>query len=184
MTKRTKVQKRKAESISYAISGFGLIIIFIILVVYPAKKQSSSLNKEINALDSKIKRQEVLNPSYTQLLIKNKEIEKQIKEIESTGFESFLNHNNLLKLPDSFKEIASKSKMKMISCSPDINSSKNNKNKLLLNLELEGDFLDFPNLLSAFEAEKKITYLESIEISSEKTKTYLIKLWLNMDKQL
>jgi hypothetical protein len=181
MKKNNEIQKRKKRTAIYFASALFAVVAFIVFLIYPAKKQSANLIQDIENINLKIKKQEILHPAYTRLMITSKEIENKIKELEDTKFKKFLNHNDILMLPDSFKKIAIESGMKLISCSPDINSAGSGKKEFQLKLELTGDFKNFPDLLSVFEAEKKITDIQSIEIKSGKERSYFLKLWLNMD---
>jgi hypothetical protein len=182
MKKNREIQNRKKRTAVYFISGLFAVLAFIVILIYPAKKDTARLNNEIKEINLRIKKQEFLQPAYTRLMITSREIEKKISELENTKFKKFLNHNDILRLPDSFKQIASQTGLKLISCSPDINSAGNGKKEFQLKLELEGDFMRFPDLLSVFEAEKKITDIQTIEITSGKEKSYFLKLWINMDK--
>jgi hypothetical protein len=182
MKKNREIQNRKKKTAIYFAAGFFAVMGFVFLLIYPAKKQTDRLNKEIQDINLRIKKQEILQPAHTRLMITSMEIEKKIKEIEKTKSKSFLNHSDILMLPESFEKAAFKSGLKLTACSPDINSFVSKKNKFQLSLELEGDFLNFPDFLSALETEKKITEIQSIEIYSGREKKFLLILWLNMDK--
>ncbi|MGM0418464.1 MAG: hypothetical protein ACQEQS_07065 [Thermodesulfobacteriota bacterium] len=182
MKKNREIQKQKKKTAVYFTLVAAAVSIFIFLFIYPANKQAKNLKKEISEINIRIKKQEILHPAYSRLMVTEKEIDNKIKDLEKTKFEKFLNHNNILMLPDSFRKIASRTGMKLLVCSPDINSAGSGKKEFQLRLQFTGDFINFSELISVFEAEKKITDIDSIEITQGKEKIYFIKLWLNMDK--
>jgi hypothetical protein len=182
MKKNREIHNQKKKTAGYVALSAAAVSLFIIFLIYPANKQAQDLKKEIAQINLRIKKQEILHPAYSRLMVTEKEIDKKIKELENTKFEKFLNHNNILMLPGSFQKIAYRTGMKLLVCSPDINSAGSGKKEFQLRLKFTGDFIKFSDLLSVFEAEKKITDIDSIEITQGKEKIYFMKLWLNMDK--
>lgn len=155
--KKININVNKKNSILYLVIYGGIILIVILLGILPYYLKISNQVKENDKLKYQIKEQKELGPVYQTL----------IKANESKG-ELSLPHPEKIALPrmdtrkfqTDFQNAAKRSGLKVVSFTPDINTSASTSISFLHNIVLKGELADFRRMLIELGS---ITYLDRIE---------------------
>ena len=137
--------------------GVGLILILVYIGFYNYRS-IARLDTEINELNTKI----TTHQSYAPMT----------KQRESHF--TFEKDWSLI-----FKDMAQKSKMELLSVSPDINSLVGGSAAMLVHATLKGDYYNFRNFLIELGDRPFVEKVEEIEIQQVPgTKEFRLKVWL------
>ncbi|MCD6153508.1 MAG: hypothetical protein J7J07_06325 [Syntrophobacterales bacterium] len=151
---------------------------FILLIIYPSYKSLNRLETEIANIEQRIDTQKTLLPLYMKLIKKS---EAMVPAMFSLPEKKKLTDNNLDLIPSVFKEIASESGTRIVSVKPDFTTLARNKETILINATVRGNFFNFRKFLIELG---KISYMKQIEEIRIQQRTadkeFNLKIWLRV----
>jgi hypothetical protein len=154
----------------------GGIVLFVLLAILPARKESAALDFQIENLENRIEEQRILTPIYESLLKKTqREPAEDIKAIEKKS----INRGETEQVVDWFTEMAKASRLKLVNFSPSIETILGNSDHLEIDMTLQGEFINMhPFLLEVCEM-PYLKQLKSFQIESDKDiRQIQLRVWL------
>ena len=154
------------------------ILAFVAIALYPSQRSLNSMDREISEIQRSIEEQNILFPVYAQL---QNRIQLKGSDILSSPDGIKLSMDNIEELPSIFEKIAKKYNLTALSVAPDLMSFGSVSGFLLVDVVIQGKFLDFRNFLIELV---NLAYLEEIEEirieRAAKAKKFNLKIWLAM----
>lgn len=154
----------------------GGIILFVLLAIIPAQRESKALDGRIEEISERIKEEQILTPLYDSLLKKT-----QMKPPEGLNVVPLekLKRGETDKVGRTFQKMAKESNLQLAEYSPEIQSMIGETGNLKVSLLLRGDFFNLqPFLLQIC----RLPYLDKIEEitikSASDTKEFRLRLHL------
>jgi hypothetical protein len=173
---KVKLTSLPTQTLSYIIILGGGVVLFLLLAILPAHKESAALDFEIDNVSTKIKEQKILTPVYESLLKK-----AQMKPPEELKFvpKEKLKPGETRKVAAKFEALAKDSQLTLVEFTPALETLINRSGFLMVDIELRGEFINLhPFLLQICQ----LPYLEQIEEikirSVRDTKEMKIRMWL------
>ena len=173
---KVKLSSVPTQTLSYLIIIGGGVILFLLLAILPAHKDTVALEFEIDNVNTKIEEQKILTPVYESLLKK-----AQLKPPEGLEFvaKEKLKTDDTRRVAAEFSELALSSQLTLVEFTPAVETLINRSGFLMVDIELRGEFINLhPFLLQVCQ----LPYLEQIEEikirSIRDTKEMKIRLWL------
>jgi hypothetical protein len=164
------------RSLMYVIIFGGGILLFVLLGILPAQKETEALELQIENINGRIEEQKILTPVYENLL-KRTEI-KTPNGLDLAPKEK-IKKGQTEEVAAAFQEMAFVSHLNLLDFRPDLDSVIGNTGFLKVNLVMSGEFI---NLHSFLMQMCKLPYLELIEQISIRsvrdTKEIRIQAWL------
>jgi Tfp pilus assembly protein PilO len=174
--KKINININKKNSILYLVIYGGIILIIILVGILPYYLKISNQVKENDKLKYHIKEQKELGPVY-QTLIKaneNKDV-FVLPHPEKTE----LPRLDTRKFQTDFQNAAKKSGLKVVSFTPDINTSASTSTSFLHNIVLKGELADFRRMLIELGSIPCIDRIEEINIQQNTgSMEFKIKVWI------
>ena len=173
---KVKISSLSTQTLSYFIILGGGVVLFLLLAIWPAHKETAALDFEIDNVHTKIAEQKILTPVYESLLKK-----AQLQPPEGLNFvpKEKLKTGDTRKVATRFDEMARQSKLTLVEFTPAVETLINRSGFLMVDIELRGEFINLhPFLLQMCQ----LPYLEQIEEikirSVRDTKEMKIRMWL------
>ena len=173
---KVKLTSVSTQTLSYFIILGGGVILFLLLAILPAHKETAALDFEIDNVSTKIEEQKILTPVYESLMKK-----AQLNPPEGLNFvpKEKLKTEDTRKVATRFNEMARNSRLTLVEFTPAVETLINRSGYLMIDIELRGEFINLhPFLLELCQ----LPYLEQIEEikirSVRDTKEMKIRLWL------
>jgi len=135
------IPKQTLTNMTICLAG---LLVIVLVGIIPNIISSVSLDRKINSVKFQLEEQDKLYP-VAQLLKKN--AQKKILTALPFPARDKLSRKLIDLFPTTFKDMAKKAGMDVISISPDINSLSGNSNFLIVNAVVSGDFFNFRKLL-------------------------------------
>jgi len=179
INKLDKLPKLPKRSFIYILICGGGILSFFLTGIFPNQRAISALEKEITALNLRIREQKVLFPVFKNMINKIKTPD----ENKNTFLQKEkLRKEDIGKLSVLFEKTVKKRGLMLEGSVIDINTLKENKGLLQITLSMSGEFSNFREFMIDLEA---ITYIERIgrlEIrSGQLSKNFKLSLWLSIE---
>jgi hypothetical protein len=154
----------------------GGIILFVLLAILPAQRESEALDRRIDEISGRIKEEQILTPLYESLLKKTQM--KPPAGMNVVPVEK-LKRDETEKVGRTFQEMARESELQLAEYSPEIQSMIGETGTLKVSMLLKGDFFNLqPFLLQIC----RLPYLDKIEEitikSAGDTKEFRLRLLL------
>ncbi|MFZ0242496.1 MAG: hypothetical protein WAL90_12690 [Desulfobacterales bacterium] len=154
----------------------GGIVLFVLLAILPAQRESRALDARIDEIRMRIKEEQILTPLYESLLKK-----AQMNPPAGLNLVSpeKLKRHETAKVRQTFQDLARQSDLHLFEYSPEIQSMIGEAGNMKVSLLLKGEFLNFqPFLLDVL----RLPYLDRIEDltikSAPDTKEFRLHLFL------
>jgi hypothetical protein len=173
---KTKIPQVSTKGIAYFIILGGGIVLFILLGIMPAQKESEALDFKIENIQTRIEEQKILTPVYENLLKK-----VQLKPPEGVNFtpKEKLKTGQASEIAGIFQEMAQNSSLELMEFTPELDSAIRNSGFLQINLMLKGEFINLHPFLMDVCQLPYMELIEQISIRSIKNaKEIRIKIWL------
>jgi len=166
------------RSFSYVFIGSGILLAFIILLIYPSHKSMADMDLEIKKVKSQIEAQKMLLPVFKDLLKKT-----HIPIPEGLPFpeKAKIARDDTDKILFLFQKVAQKNNIRIDSIIPDIDSLIDGLGYMDVNIVMRGDLFDWRNFLLQLN---EISYIEHVEriqvrtIPGSEDLEFHLKLWL------
>ena len=163
------------RSLTLLIIGVGLILILVYIGFYNYRN-IAKLDTEINELNTKINTHQSYAPMTKQLIDRMKVKPQRNLPLPAKAKLSVEQKDQISYI---FKDMAQKSKMELLSVSPDINSMVGGSAAMLVHATLKGDYYNFRNFLIELGDRPFLERVEEIEIQQVPgTKEFRLKVWL------
>jgi len=164
------------QTLSYLVILGGGVVLFVLLAILPAHRDSAALDFQIENIQTKIEEQKILSPVFESLLKK-----AQLKPPEGLVItpKGKLKSGDSAKAGDDIKALAAESRLTLVEFKPAVETLINRSGFLMVDLELRGEFIHLhPFLLDMVQ----LPYLEQIEQitirSARDTREIKIRIWL------
>ena len=148
------IPKQTLTNMTICLAG---LLVIVLAGIVPNIISSASLDRKINSVKFQLEEQDKLYP-VSQLLKKN--AQKKVLTALPFPARDKLSRKLIDLFPATFKDMAKKAGMDVISISPDLNSLSDNSNFLIVNAVIRGDFFNFRKLLINLG---EIPYSERVE---------------------
>jgi hypothetical protein len=160
------------------ICGAG-IVAFIFLIIIPSWKASVELDQEIKKVDERIEEQRILRPVFENLLKRAKQTGKtelpETQEFKTAG--GGINAITVL-----LRKIARRHNLEMKDISTDVTELMKNTKKMMMRLDLTGNFLKFREFLLDLSAIPQLEQIEEINIRAiEGTREYNLRIQMEQE---
>ena len=174
-----KLFKIPTRSLGYLSICSLSILAFLALLIYPSQRSLGNMDMEISKIRSGIEEQNMLFPVYVQL---QQRLQLKGSDILSSPVGTKLSIDKIEKLPSIFKKIAQEYNLTALSVAPDVMSFGSDSDFLLVDVVIQGNFLDFRKFLIELV---NLDYLEKIERirieRADRAKKFNLKIWLAMN---
>jgi len=163
------------RSLTLLVIGVGIILILAWIGFYNYQN-IARLDAEINELNTKINTHQSYAPMTKQLFERMKVKAQRTLPLPAKAKLSGEQKDRISVL---FKDMAQKTKMELVSVSPDINSLVGGSVAMLVHATVKGDFYNFRNFLIELGDQTFLEKVEEIEIQQiPGTKEFRLKVWL------
>ena len=163
------------RSLTLLVIAVGLILILVYIGFYNYQG-IARLDTEINDLNTKINTHQSYAPMTKQLIDRMKVKPQRNLPLPAKAKLSVEQKDQISYI---FKDMAQKSKMELLSVSPDINSMVGGSAAMLVHATLKGDYYNFRNFLIELGDRPFLERVEEIEIQQlPGTKEFRLKVWL------
>ena len=163
------------RSLTLLVIGAGIILILAWIGFYNYQN-IARLDTEINDLNTKINTHQSYAPMTKQLIDRMKVKPQRNLPLPAKAKLSVEQKDQISYI---FKDMAQKSKMELLSVSPDINSMVGGSAAMLVHATLKGDYYNFRNFLIELGDRPFLERVEEIEIQQVPgTKEFRLKVWL------
>ena len=174
--KKINVNIHQKNSILYLIIYGGIILIIFLVGILPYYLKISNQEKENDKIRYQIKEQKALGPIYKALMSSD---ENQDSLVLPNPEKTSLPRSAMQNFQTDFQVVAKKSGIKIVSFTPDINTSSGSSTSCLHNVVLKGEWADFRRILMELGS---IPYLERIEEINIQQNTgsmdFKLKVWI------
>ena len=153
----------------------GVLIIFAAGII-PEYFSSVRLDQQIKSIQFQIEEQKRLYPIHQ--MMQNKTHTKDGRTLPLPK-KNFLSRTQIEAVPATFREIAKKANLDIVSASPDLNFVGSESRFLPINAIIRGDFFNFRKFLIGLGEVPYLERIEEIHIQqSEDTMELKMKMWL------
>ena len=148
------IPKQTLTNMTICLAG---LLVIVLVGIIPNIISSVSLDRKINSVKFQLEEQDKLYP--VRQLLKNNAQHKGLMVLPFPARDR-LSRKLIDLFPATFKDMAKKAGMDVISISPDLNSLSDNSKVLIVNAAVKGDFFNFRKLLVNLG---EIPYSERVE---------------------
>jgi len=175
--KKININISQENSILYLVIYGGIILIIILVGILPYYLKMSNQVKENDKLKYQIKEQKELGPVYQTLI---KAIENNKNFILPHPEKTALPRSEAQKFHTDFQNAAKKSGLKVVSFTPDINTSASPSTSFLHNIVLKGELADLRRILIELGSIPYLDRIEEINIQQNTTGSmeFKMKVWI------
>jgi hypothetical protein len=174
--KKININIHKKNSFLYLVIYGGIILIIILVGILPYYLKISNQVKENDKLKYQIKEQKELGPVYQTLINAN---EKKNVFVLPHPEKTALPRMDAQKFQTDFQNAAKKSGLKIVSYTPDINTSASTSTSFLHNIVLKGELADFRRMLIELESISYLNRIEEINIQQNTgSMEFKMKVWI------
>ncbi len=173
---KIKMSSLPTQTLSYLVILGGGVVLFLLLAILPAHKETAELDFEISNVNTKIEEQKILTPVFESLMKK-----AELKPPEGLNYvpKEKLKTDNTHKVADRFQEMAETSMLELVEFSPAIETLINRSGYMMLDIELRGEFINLHPFLLQMCQMPYLEQIEEIKIRSVRdTKEMKIRMWL------
>jgi hypothetical protein len=165
-----------AQSLIYLLICCAGVIVFIIMIILPARKATAELDTEITNLEARIEEQRILNPVFKSLF-------KRAKAKNESGLparsKAKLSRDDISDLTTRMQQMVRDHNLQIKELAPDVNSLADNSGFLSVTLSATGQFMDFRSLLVDLGTIPSFEMIESVDISAEEGYRQInLQVWL------
>ena len=139
--KKMMISKQTLTNMTICLAG---LLVIVLAGIIPNFISSARLDREISSVQFRLEEQDKLYPVWQ--LLKNKAQHKVLMVLPFPAKDR-LSRKSIDLFPATFKDMAKKAGMDVISISPDLNSLSDSSNFLIVNAVIRGDFFNFRKLL-------------------------------------
>lgn len=163
------------RSMTFLIIGVALILALVYIGFYNYRT-IAKLDTEISELNTKINTHQSYAPMTRQLIDRMKIKAQRNLPLPAKAKLSGEQKDQIAVL---FRDMAQRSKLELVSVSPDINSLVGGSSAMLVHATLKGDFYNFRNFLVELGDRPYLDRIEEIDIQQAPgTKEFRLKVWL------
>lgn len=163
------------RSLTLLVIGVGVILVLVYIGLYNFRT-IAKLDQEIVELNTKINTHQNYAPMTKQLLERMKAKSPRILPLPA---KEKLSGEQRTRISLIFRDMAQKSKLELVSVSPDVNSLVGDSSAMLVHATLKGDYYNFRNFLIELGDRPFLDKVEEIEIQQlPGTKEFRLKVWL------
>lgn len=153
----------------------GVLIIFAAGII-PEYFSSVRLDQQIKSIQFQIEEQKRLYPIHQ--MLQNTTHTKDGRTLPIPK-KNFLSRTQMDAVPETFREIAKKANLDIVSASPDLNYLGSESRFLPINAVIRGDFFNFRKFLISLGEIPSLERIEEIQIQqNEDTMELKMKMWL------
>ncbi len=164
-----------SRSVTLLVMGAGIILI-LLYIGFHNYRTIAKLDTEISDLNTKINTHQSYAPMTKQLFDRMK-----IKTVRNLPLppKAKLTGEQKDRISILFRDMAQKSKIELVSVSPDINSMVGGSAGMMVHATLKGDFYNFRTFLIELGEQSYLEKIDEIEIQQlTGTKEFRLKVWL------
>lgn len=164
-----------SRSLTLLVMGAGIILI-LLYIGFHNYRTIAKLDTEISELNTKINTHQSYAPMTKQLFDRMK-----VKTVRNLPLppKAKLTGEQKDRISILFRDMAQKSKIELVSVSPDINSMVGGSAGMLVNATLKGDYYNFRTFLIELGEQPYLEKIDEIEIQQlPGTKEFRLKVWL------
>jgi hypothetical protein len=164
------------KSLWYLIICGGIILLFLLVVIFPINRYQANRAGEIKKMEYQIEAQKELGPIYLTLL---KTMENKDPRVLPNPPKTTIPSAESGKFQNALKTIAEKSGLRIVSSTPDLSMLAGSPPFLLYNAVLEGEFANFRKMLIELGALPYLDRIEEIRIQQNPdSMEFRIKIWI------
>ena len=164
------------RSLVYLLACLCVMLLIVIAGIIPEYLSSARLDQQIKSLQFQIEEQKSLGPVYQ--MLKNKTHTKDVM-ILPLPQKNPLSRTQVDAVPLTFREIARKANVDIISASPDLNFLGKDLRLLPIHTVVRGDFFNFRKFFIGLGEVPALERIEEIQIQQhEDTMEFKMKVWL------
>ena len=166
------------RTVIYALLCLSCILFIVFAGIVPKQFYLARLDQKIKSIQSQIEEQKRLSPIYLDL--QKKAQAGDAKSLPLTMKNALL-RTQLDTIPATFRDIAGKANLDLVSATPDLNSLSGDSRLLLVNTVIRGNFFNFRKFLIGLGAVPYLERIEEIQIQqNEDTMDFKVKIWLTL----
>ena len=164
------------KSLWYLIICGGIIILFILMGIFPLYQYNAHNTNEIRKIEYQIEAQKELGPIYLTLL---KTMENKDPRVLPNPPKTTIARAESGKFQNALKTIAEKSRLRIVSSTPDLSMLTGSPPFLLHNAVLKGEFANFRKMLIELGTLPYLDKIEEIHIQQyPDSMEFRIKIWI------
>jgi hypothetical protein len=164
------------RTITYALIGLSGILFIVLVGIIPKQFSLARLDQQIKSIQFQLEEQKSLYPIYQDL---QKRTQAGDSKVLPSPARSALLRTQFNAIPATFREIARKANLDMVSASPDLNSLSSESRLLQVNAVIRGNYFNFRKFLIGLGEVPYLERIEEIQIQqNEDTMEFKMKIWL------
>jgi hypothetical protein len=153
-----------------------ILLLFVLVGILPFYLKNSYLSKGNHKLKYQIEEQKQLAPLYVSLQNDMKSKDLLVLPHPETAP---LAREDAAKFKDDFRVIAEKSRMKIISFTPELSTLEGASKSLLYNIMLKGEFADFRKMLTGLGGVPYLDKIGEVDIQQNTdSMDFKMKIWI------
>ncbi|HON59121.1 MAG TPA: hypothetical protein PLT45_06245 [Smithella sp.] len=155
-----------------------VIVLFVLVAIVPFYLANRKIAGENDKIKARIEEQKQLGPIYASIL---DEMKKKDMLVLPNPAPEKLSRENTAKFKSDFKAIADKSKVKLLSFTPNLSTLSGSSSSLLHQVALKGEFSGFQKLLIELGGIPYVDKIEDMEIRQNNDGMDLkMKVWVGL----
>ncbi len=157
-----------------AICTAGLAL-FVLLGLVPLRNASLKAEVDIRAAEAELERQKILQPVYIELEKKKKQLPRPALPFPDP---QPVKREEVKLLQEELRDIAIQNGMEPVSIVPDVSTMRRNSERMLIVVELKGDWMSLRDFLVRLGGMPGFDFLEQIKVkSAEEGKRFTLQIW-------
>ncbi len=164
------------RTITYALIGLSGILFIVLVGIIPKQFSLARLDQQVKSIQFQLEEQKSLYPIYQDLQKRTQTGDSKVLPLPAR---SALLRTQLNAIPATFREIARKANLDMVSASPDLNSLSSESRLLQVNAVIRGNYFNFRKFLIGLGEVPYLERIQEIQIQqNEDTMEFKMKIWL------
>lgn len=152
-----------AQSIRYCLICGAGIIAFVVFIIIPSQRTSAELDRQIKKIDAQIEEQRILKPVFDSLIKRA----KQADTTEVPGTQAFKPAGGSInEITEFLQKIARHHDLELKDLNTDVAAMMNNSRKMVMHINLTGNFQNFREFLLDLSAIPQLEEIEEIKIKA------------------
>jgi hypothetical protein len=161
-----------------AICTAGLVL-FVLIGIIPLRKASLKAEADIRAAKAELERQKILHPVYIELEKKKNQLPRLALPFPDP---QPVKREEVKLLQEELRDIAIQNGMEPVSIVPDISTMRRNSERMLIVVDLKGDWMSLRDFLVQLGNMPGFDFLGKVTVKSEEEgKRFTLQIWAALE---
>lgn len=168
----TLINRQTLIALSICMAG---LILFVLFGIFPLYNASREAEAEILTAKAELERQKILHPLYIDLVKKKNQLPTLALALPET---EPVRRENVRHLQKEIRDLALQNGMQTVSAVPDVSTMRRNSNRLLVVVDVKGDWMNLRYFLVQLGAMPQFDFMEKLTVKPEEEgKHFSLQVW-------